>query len=116
MQTDDRGIPGGKITNNYRYGGQPVNGVIAAQLVTILYEQGAAMKPRDMYIMLAHRCPLRDEDAGYVYDNGRDVWRARVQAAFVGLKLRGDATTKKRGWWELTKQGCEKHKSLGSAV
>ena len=33
MQTDDRGMPGGKTTNTHRYGGQPAEGVMAPQLL-----------------------------------------------------------------------------------
>ena len=66
------------------------------------------MTPRDMYTMLARRCGLTTEDTGYAYDDGRNVWEHRVQAAFAHAKLRGDVTTKKPGWWELTERGREK--------
>lgn len=96
----------------HEYGNQPVNEAIAVQLMAILITEGEGLPTPDVYKRLQSQFALRSEDTGYAYRDGSNVWRARVRAAFAGLKGCGAAKTKKRGQWELTAYGREKYRAL----
>lgn len=85
---------------------------IEIPLLKAVINNGGYTKPKDIYKLIAKefKC-LTKEDLEIRLANGDNKWQNTVQWVRQALVSKGELSNKKKGIWEITKQGIERVES-----